>query len=766
MQALTTPPIRSDYERDSSHSIEEFYRSPAWSGRGFLVPCWAVFLYNAVKTKRCERMPMNALKLICLLVIVPLLLAALGGWERERAGEAAAWLINYQADVSATRQTLQTLATQNPTALIDLGEEKIGIQPALERLDKITAELPTAQRINSGMRTLAPWVMGLGLLAALIGVAALAGTQWAGRRARQSREKLLQAFALGSRLLPYVLVSHVVAMATTVALALSFEGLAMWHIGRLGRGEFKLMAVLAVIAAFCLYSIWLLLKQSRHMLGMFKPEPLEMFGAVVTHTQAPALWRDVNTLAGKLGALSPDHIVVSLTQGFYVTSSEAHVQPAHATLHGRTLHVPLLYLGLLSRDEIGAVIGHELAHFAGEDTEYSLRFLPIYDGVNRSLAVLLDTLLASDLIQEWLMRPSFLFGVFFMQRFDQAVNHWSRERELLADAAGARLVGNGAAASALLRVSVLQPLIEDALLALCDSASEEDLPAAALAALQGRELQVPPQALEIHQPHPTDSHPSNGERLQALAVSPDDALHSATRFVDAHAADGQIDAYFSAPRTLREQLSRDLIDVAVTENTAHTALLETLATSTDGERELHEGGRWRGVLMAVCAVPFVGLGWAIMSQPWLAPERLKSNMLSAIGAGAAIAVIALIFLWLGVRRFKRAPQVALRLTPEHFVFANLAQPLPIEHIAGVTLQFMQGIWVTVELTPEAPLPERRKTAFGVPGARINKKKRQVLLQMAQLCIDNQKLEPYEGLSLMLDYVNASLARKILQHRED
>ena len=38
--------------------------------------------------------------------------------------------------------------------------------------------------------------------------------------------------------------------------------------------------------------------------------------------------------------------------------------------------------------------------------------------------------------------------------------------------------------------------------------------------------------------------------------------------------------------------------------------------------------------------------------------------------------------------------------------------------------------------------------------------------MAQLCIDNQKLEPYEGLSLMLDYVNASLARKILQHRED
>ena len=43
---------------------------------------------------------------------------------------------------------------------------------------------------------------------------------------------------------------------------------------------------------------------------------------------------------------------------------------------------------------------------------------------------------------------------------------------------------------------------------------------------------------------------------------------------------------------------------------------------------------------------------------------------------------------------------------------------------------------------------------------------EVLLQMAQLCIDNKKIEPYEGLTLMTDYVNASLARKILQNRQD
>jgi len=709
---------------------------------------------------------MNAIKLIFLLIISPLLLAGVGTWELQRATEGARVPDQALAYVNVMKPVLKTWLEENPTIPITVGSDGLSPEQFLSRLARMEAERPTARHINRVLHALAAWVIGLGLLAALIGVAALAGTQWAGRRAQQSREQLVQVFSLGSRLLPYVLVSHVVAMAATVALALSYEGLALWHIGQLGKGEVKLMGWLGVIAAFCLYSIWLLLKQLRHMLVMFEATPLEMFGRVVTAEQAPGLWRQVRELADKLGASPPDHIVVSLALGFYVTSSPATVRPAETPLRGRTLHVPLLYLGLLSREEVDAVIGHELAHFVGEDTEYSLRFVPIYDGVSRSLETLEQTMMDSDLIQGWLMRPSFLFGVFFMQHFDHAVNRWSRERELLADAAGGRLAGNAAAASALLRISVLQAPVEGVLLAHCDTPVEGDVLNAALAALQGQELQAPDEALETHQPHPTDSHPSNGERLHALRVPWADAMHSATRAVDAQAASLQIDALFSAAHTLREQLSRDLFAEAAGEHTAQTHLLETLAASAQGEHALHEGGRRRAVLMAVLAVPFVLLGLAMMSEPWLAPERLKGTALSAVGAGAGIASIALIFLWLGIRRFKRAPQTALRLTPEHFVFANLAQPLPIEHIATVTLQFLQGIWVTIELKPEAPLPELRKTAFGVPGVRVNRKKRQVLLQMAQLCIDNKKIEPYEGLMLMTDYVKASLARKILQNWQD
>ena len=711
---------------------------------------------------------MNALKLILLLIVFPLLLAAIGGWELQRAVDGALTLSEFEANLEIARPQLRELVAQNPMTPVTVNGEKLSAQLVLSRMDKAADETGTAHRVNIALQRLAKWVISMSLLAALIGAAALGATHWAGAQARKSRQALLQVFSLGSRLLPYVLVGQAIALAATVALLLAYEGLGFWHIGRLSTGEVKIMAVIGVIAAFCLYSMWLLLRQLRWMLTMFEPTPISMFGQVVSSQQAPGLWRHVNELANTLGALPADHIVVSLTEGFYVTSSDATVLPAETALRGRTLHLPLLYLGVLSREEIVAVIGHELAHFVGEDTEYSMRFLPIYDGVNRSLGALAQAMLASDGIQGRLMRPSFLFGVFFMKRFHHAVSHWSRQRELIADATGSRLAGNAAAASALVRVSAINPQVDRLLRAHLDArhAAIDDLPAAVLHELQQCELELPPQALEIHLPHPTDSHPSNGERIQALHVTPEDAVRSGTRSVDGLAAGVALDAYFSEPLVLRQQLSRDLKAEVAWQEEAHAQVLESLAESVKGEQSLHEGGRRRAVVTGVLALPFIALGLWMMTRPWLAPEKVKGTPLSTLGAGAAVAGFALIFLWLAIRRFKRAPQTALRLTPEHFVFANLAQPLPIEHIARVGLQAINGLWVIVQLSPEAPMPEIRKSAFGVPGAKLNKKKHQVLLFMAQFCIDNKRLTSQATLELIYDYLNAAHARQALQERQE
>ncbi len=156
---------------------------------------------------------MNAIKLLFLLIIFPLLLAGVGTWQLQRATEGAQVPEQAQAYVNVMKPALKTWLEENPTVPITVGSDALSPEQFLSRLARIEAELPTARQLNRVLRTLAPWVMGLGLLAALIGVAALAGTQWAGRRAQQSREQLLQVFSLDSRLLPYVLVSQVVAMA-------------------------------------------------------------------------------------------------------------------------------------------------------------------------------------------------------------------------------------------------------------------------------------------------------------------------------------------------------------------------------------------------------------------------------------------------------------------------------------------------------------------------------------------------------------------------
>jgi hypothetical protein len=219
---------------------------------------------------------MNALKLILLLIVFPLLLAATGGWEWQRAVDGALKLSEFEANLEIARPHLQGVMAQDPTASMEVNGEKLSVQLVLSRLDKAVEEIGTARRVKNALQTLAKWVIGMGLLAALIGAAALCATHWAGAQARKSRQALLQVFSLGSRLLPYVLVGQAIALAATVALLLTYEGLGFWHIGRLSSGEVKVMTVAGVIAAFCLYTVWMLLRQLRWMLAMFKPTPLPM----------------------------------------------------------------------------------------------------------------------------------------------------------------------------------------------------------------------------------------------------------------------------------------------------------------------------------------------------------------------------------------------------------------------------------------------------------------------------------------------------------
>jgi Zn-dependent protease with chaperone function len=717
---------------------------------------------------------MRTLKLIAVLILLPLFLGLFAVWELHRSTESIKEFADIKAELSEMHVEIEAMVAKpfSRSAKVDINGERMGVHEALSRVTQAEHELTIVQPVAGVMNNLAKGAIALGLLASLVGVLGLLGLRWAGARASHSRERLLHTFSRVSRLLPYLLVGHIVAMGAAVAAILGFEGLGLWHMGNMSTGEFKLMLVVLMLMLGFLYSIWQMGKQLPVMLHMFQSTPMSVLGQVVTPEQAPALWARVRELADQLGALAPEHIVLGMTEGFYVTSSDVNLLPSGTALKGRTLHVPMLYLGLLDSAETGAVIGHELAHFAGADTEYSLRFVPIYEGIGRSLGVIAETMLQSDVLQRTTLWPAFMLGEYFIERFDHAVNHWSRVRELAADAAGAKLTGNIAIASALVRIAAIDPLLQQGVsthVARATNPSSEhvltrDLPGSVVQELAAQPLTLPEEEMATSLPHPSDTHPSNRERLASLQVTVEEAVSRGTRPIIAAQACAAMDHYFADPQALRARITEDFLGHYVEQDAAIVQELRSHAGNATEEVRLHEGARLRGWITLGCFSFFMLLGLGLLVLPYLLPQVFVDANSTMKLVGILLLICMAFLLPLSLRMLTRANKTALLLTPEHFVFANFKAPLPIQHVADFGLQVGQGVHLNLLLEDDAPMPELASRSFFSPDAKLNRKKRWVQLHLLQICRDDKKLKDQELADLIGTYLNAGTARHLLQQR--
>ncbi|MFK9082947.1 M48 family metalloprotease [Pseudomonas neuropathica] len=717
---------------------------------------------------------MRTLKLIAVLILLPLFLGLFGVWELHRSTESIKEFADIKAELSEMHVEIEAMVAKpfSRSAKVDINGERMGVHEALSRVTQAEHELTIVQPVAGVMNNLAKGAIALGLLASLVGVLGLLGLRWAGARASHSRERLLHTFSRVSRLLPYLLVGHIVAMGAAVAAILGFEGLGLWHMGNMSTGEFKLMLVVLMLMLGFLYSIWQMGKQLPVMLHMFQSTPMSVLGQVVTPEQAPALWARVRELADQLGALAPEYIVLGMTEGFYVTSSDVNLLPSGTALKGRTLHVPMMYLGLLDSAETGAVIGHELAHFAGADTEYSLRFVPIYEGIGRSLGVIAETMLQSDVLQRTTLWPAFMLGEYFMERFDHAVNHWSRVRELAADAAGAQLAGNIAIASALVRISAIDPLLQQCLFTRVSQATNpgagyvppHDLPISVVQELAAQPLTLPEEEMAASLPHPSDTHPSNLERLASLQVTVEEAVSRGTRPINAAQACAAMDNYFADPQALRARITEDFLGHYVEQDAAIVQELRSHAGNATEEVRLHEGARLRGWITLGCFSFFMLLGLGLLVLPYLLPQVFVDANSTMKLVGILLLICMAFLLPLSLRMLTRANKTALLLTPEHFVFANFKAPLPIRHVADFGLQVGQGVHLNLLLEDDAPMPELASRSFFSPDAKLNRKKRWVQLHLLQICRDDKKLKDQELADLIGTYLNAGTARHLLQQR--
>lgn len=696
------------------------------------------------------------------LVLLPFLLLLMALWQGQRADDTRTISLQVQNELHGFVLNMQQLQVENPRERVQIGDKDYS--PALaealaqRRLHQVDREVAVA-RIGGWLPGVS---QGFAALLLVLGAVSLLALHWAGKVALRSRDRLVSLFYVGRQILPTVLLSLVLLLTITVVLEIAYEALWLFTLDQSSSGVAKLQGLVGIIIVVMLWPLYRLPSQLKAMTHLFASEPHAIFGVELTETQAPALWARVRTLAGRLEALVPDHIVVGYLDGFYVTSSEVELAPLGQRLQGRTLYVPLPLLALLDLHETDAVIGHELAHFSGQDTEYSIRFMPIYDGAWRSLGVLSERM-DGGFLQGLLTMPAYGLAAHFMQGFDHAVSHWSRNRELLADATAARLQGAQAVVDSLVRTTAVGPAVEALLDEWCQQpeAWPEDVLQALVLHLAAHPPQLPDAELDDKLPHPSDTHPPTIQRIQALGAGLD-TVHSGRglrRVLPTEAMaclEQALPGAAALARQLSEELGKRLVDT-------REALRQDLQARVEAVQErcvLHEGATLRGRLVMAFSLLFVVGGLCL----WLAPFTQHPNpavitFFTILAASAG--TLGLIFAALGWRLIQRAATPALIFEGQTVRFHNTPEPVPLHHIAGYRLMVGAGAAIQFVLDEDAPLPLFHTPSFWQPDAKFDPKKRMIVLQLTRWSIDGKALKPQALSELVGKYMEGAHAHQAL-----
>jgi Zn-dependent protease with chaperone function len=272
-------------------------------------------------------------------------------------------------------------------------------------------------------------------------------------------------------------------------------------------------------------------------LGFFRSTPIQTRAIELSRTENPELFALVETAARKLGTQVPDHIVAGLEPNFFVTAGNVQlIGESPQLLQGRTLFVSLSLMRLFSKDELAAVVGHELGHFRGGDTAYSIKFAPIYARLTRALAHMqVEESHGSSALARL---PALATLNVCLTEFAKSERAVSREREFVADKAGAEAATPEALTNALVKLSVHAgnwPLLtKKHIEILSEGRCFSDLPvtfrevcAQGYSELDWNSAKT---ALARYvQAHPVDTHPPMAQRLEALGNEISDIPATAAR---------------------------------------------------------------------------------------------------------------------------------------------------------------------------------------------------------------------------------------------
>ena len=282
---------------------------------------------------------------------------------------------------------------------------------------------------------------------------------------------------------------------------------------------------------------------------------LSIHGIRISREDEPILWAFVADIAKKLGASIPKNIVVGLEPTFFATNADVTVYPQGAKFSGETLYLSLPFIRIFSMGELKAVVGHELGHFRGEDTRYSLKFYPIYSGTQQAIQALMAG--TDNSAGSLTILPGYVLLMFFMERFALAESKISRFRELKADQAGSEVSSSIALITSLLKMGAFASLWPELRKSMADALNQGKAitNASSLYAESAADSMTPEVLFEtIHTsiPHPTDSHPTTAQRISNLGLSLDELKAS---IVASDANDSAV-TLLSNPAELEKEITR------------------------------------------------------------------------------------------------------------------------------------------------------------------------------------------------------------------
>lgn len=357
------------------------------------------------------------------------------------------------------------------------------------------------------------WLKACSVLALLLGLGLLGGILYAAKAAAADRDKLLKFFGPGIRLVLFGVFALILLQGLVASYSIVVAEAALLH-------RVHWTAVLLILIGALFGALFML----REGLSVFKRVETEVVGIALFRKDQSLLWNFVERIAKRLGATPPKNIIVGLEPTCYVTNADVRVLPKGFPHREETLYLSLSLMRIFTLQELAAVIGHELGHFRGKDTRFSMEFYPVYAGSAKAISALSENL-GDSFWQSLPLWPAISILSLFFDRFAVAESTIGRDRELEADKCGASVSSPMAIATSLLKLSAYAHLWPAIQAQLFEARNEGERPFRNASTEFAQRAAFSPRPNVMDQladqgiPHPTDSHPPTLQRIQSLGLS-------------------------------------------------------------------------------------------------------------------------------------------------------------------------------------------------------------------------------------------------------